>query len=73
MGTLRREARTRTVGVLWQNVYCVLEVFYLTSCFWTVVSDYVYSWNSLYFGHSQAISRARAHSITGQLLEYSQK
>jgi NADH dehydrogenase (ubiquinone) 1 alpha subcomplex subunit 5 len=27
MGTPGREARTRTVGVLWQNFFCVLEVF----------------------------------------------
>jgi hypothetical protein len=37
MGAFRREARTRTVGVLWQNVYCVVEVFYWRRSFWRVV------------------------------------
>ena len=33
MGTSGREARTRTVGVLWQNFCCVLEVFYWRRAF----------------------------------------
>ncbi len=36
MGAFRREVRTWTVGVLWQNVYCDLEVA-LVPCFRRVV------------------------------------
>jgi hypothetical protein len=37
MGAFRREARTRTVGVLWQNVYCVLKHLHWRRAFWRVV------------------------------------
>jgi NADH dehydrogenase (ubiquinone) 1 alpha subcomplex subunit 5 len=36
VGAPGREARTRTVGVLWQNFCCILE-FYWASCFRRVV------------------------------------
>ena len=53
MGASGREARTRTVGVLWKNIGCVLAMLHWALCFMVVrLSDCVYSFLEVHVQHA---------------------